>query len=275
MLSRIILALRIEEITRRLPSNMICRLPGYNYLFRQYHGIPEEAQMHYRDRLLSIKDTHRGERCFIIGTGPSLNKTNMILLKNEVTFGVNTLFTGLPKCGFKCTYWAVSDVSVFNKHSSDILSLDAKLFIGGSAARKYFSNKEYFYQFRRDEPYLLQSIAPMWTTGLFSKNILKGTYIGDTVIIDICLQVAYYMGFQEVYLLGCDCDYSGLHRFDGMRSENKITSAIRGDWYKVFKSYEICREAYEEDSRKIFNATVGGRLEVFERRNLEDVISSE
>jgi hypothetical protein len=43
------------------------------------------------------------------------------------------------------------------------------------------------------------------------------------------------------------------------------------DWEKLFKTYEVCKRVYEEDGRKIYNATVGGKLEVFERVKLEDL----
>ena len=63
-------------------------------------------------RVKRFKDVHKGERCFIIGTGPSLNVTNFDFIKDEIIFGVNTLYTGLLKFGITCDYYAVSDVDV-------------------------------------------------------------------------------------------------------------------------------------------------------------------
>ena len=76
------------------------------------------------------------------------------------------------------------------------------------------------------------------------------------------------MGFKEVYFLGCDSDYSGLHRFDGSTTDNP-----RGrEWEDIFNAYKICKRVHEEDGRKIINATVGGKLEVFKRMKLEELI---
>ena len=54
------------------------------------------------ERMLALKDTHRGQRCFIIGNGPSLKNTDLALLENEVTFGLNRIYLLFSKMGF-CT----------------------------------------------------------------------------------------------------------------------------------------------------------------------------
>jgi len=76
------------------------------------------------------------------------------------------------------------------------------------------------------------------------------------------------MGFDKIYLIGCDCDYSGLHRFDGLPTENKIQE----NWPKLFNLCKICKSVYERDGREIINATVGGKLEIFKRKKLEEMI---
>ena len=43
-------------------------------------------------------------------------------------------------------------------------------------------------------------------------------------------------------------------------------------WSVVFREFEIFRDGFEKDGRKIYNATVGGKLEVFERKKIEDII---
>lgn len=106
----------------------------------------------------------------------------------------------------------------------------------------------------------------------FSTDPSKYVVGGHTVIADICLQLAYYMGFKDVYLLGCDSDFSDKHHFDDSVIKVKKTNAsIANDWSKIFKSYEIANKVYLKDNRNIYNATVGGRLEIFERRELEEL----
>jgi len=247
------------------PLNLREKIPWSTYMsFKNY--------VYYKDKLKKFKDIHKGERCFLIGTGPSLNKTDFSLIKDEILFGVNTLYKGLSKFSINCEYWAVTDPAVWQEHFENILGLDTTLFLSCDAGESYLSNKNYSQKFQKNEPIIIRHLGFMWIDSRFSKDLSCGAYNGDTVIIDICLQAAYYMGFKEVYLLGCDCDYSGLHRFDGLKSENITTPAIEGDFSRIFKSYEICKKVYEKDGREIINATVDGKLEIFERKKLEDVL---
>jgi len=224
------------------------------------------------EALKKFKDIHKGERCFIIGTGPSLNKTNLSLIRDEIIFGVNTLYTGLEKFKIKCKYYAVSDYMVWENHYQNILGLDTILFLSSGAADLYFRSGRHVGDRQKAEVYIIRELERIWTAGDISKDITRGVYIGETIIIDICLQVAYYMGFDKVYLLGCDCDYSGLHRFDGSITDNMGGRGVLDDWSDIFYGYTICKRAFEADGREIINATVGGKLEVFKRERLEDIV---
>ena len=225
----------------------------------------------YRPRIRKLKNKHQGKKCFIIGTGPSLNKTNFDLIKNEILFGVNTLYRGFSKFGIKCQYYACSDEKAWEAHFKNILNLDTVLFLSSGAEKKYSSKKDFFQKFQKKEPILIKEIGSMVERNKFPKDVSRGVYWGGTVVIDVCLPMAYYMGFKKVYLLGCDCDYSGRHRFDGLKSETLGLGAI-GEWERVFSGYEICKKAFEEDGREIINATVGGKLEIFKRQKIEDII---
>ena len=220
--------------------------------------------------LKRFKNIHKGKRCFIIGTGPSLNKTNLSLLKDEICFGVNTLYRGLDSFGIKCQYWAASDLTIINNHNRNILqNLDTTLFIchhDGNKIKREENDK-------CKEVYSLRFIGGMSENEQFSTDPSNGVFHGNTVIIDICLQVAYFMGFSKVYLIGCDSDYSGMHRFDGLSSDVEMTSAIQGDFSNIFKAYKICKNFYETNGREIINCTVGGKLEIFKRQTLEEVMN--
>ena len=65
-------------------------------------------------RLKALRNTHAGERCFIIGNGPSLNKLDLTLLRSERTFGVNAIYTNYQRMGFYHTYYVVEDLSLIH-----------------------------------------------------------------------------------------------------------------------------------------------------------------
>ena len=102
-----------------------------------------------------------------------------------------------------------------------------------------------------------------------STNLEKGVSDGATVVTD-CLQIAFYMGFEKVYLVGCDCDFSNKGYFYDEPPEkyaHEIAEVSR--W---IEAYKMCKKAYEKDGREIINATVSGKIEVFRRQNLEEII---
>jgi hypothetical protein len=236
--------------------------------------IKDETQFHLRYLLLdkyfneydgliqNLKGIHSGERCFIVGTAPSLRNTNLSLLNGEIVFGVNSLYKAID--GFSCMYYAVSDAEVWKKHCDNILRLKTTLFLASGVARKHVKDRTY------DNVIPLRTKGYMSVSDEFSTDISKYVVGGHTVITDVCLQVAFYMGFREVYLLGTDFTNLGT-RFDGSKTENKKALGLV-DVDRIFYCLEVCKKAYEKNNRSVFNATPGGALNVFERKVLEDVI---
>jgi len=218
-------------------------------------------------RIEKFKNIHKGDRCFIMGTGPSLNITNLNLICDEILFGVNIFY----KTGIPCKYYGVSDGRVWKVHGDAITRLSSFLFLSGYAAMYYAANPDLNYTFHR-KPYVLPEL-PTYEFGkvLFAKDIKDGTYNGQTIIYDVCLQVAYYMGFSKVYLVGVDADYSGWHHFDESPVEN-LSGGAAGNWTKVLKAHRLAKQIYEEDGREILNATIGGKLEIYKRVRLEDIV---
>jgi len=233
--------------------------------YYKYAPILDESY----NALMKLKNKYAGERCFIIATGPSLNITKISLLKDEIIFGMNTLYNALERFVSIPQYWGVVDSKVFVEHHKNILGLDTNLILAGGAGRYYLKNKTRLDPLSKNKPIILKAGKDMTVWGKMSTDISKGANGGGTVSIDVCLQMAYHMGFNEVYLLGCDCDYSGDKHFDGTKVANEKGLRAKGDWQDIFYSYEVCKKAFEEDGRKIYNATVGGKLDLFERRSLE------
>lgn len=226
----------------------------------------------YEQEIKKFYDMHNGQRCFIVATGPSLQKTNVKLLKDEITFGVNTLCKGLPNFGIKCAYYAVSDYNIFNLYHKEILSLDTTLFLGGKSGKIYLSKKEEFEKYQKNKPILIRNLGRLLYSGWKIKDVSVGTYGCRLIPAAMCLPIAYYMGFKEVYLIGCDCDFSGVHHFDGWKASSDILPNYNDRyWAEVFQEFKMLKDGFEKDGRKIYNATVGGKLEVFERRSLEEI----
>jgi hypothetical protein len=261
----------VEKVMRKFPHEINVLKRNSYELITNY--ILNRQYKRYTDMINKLHNKHKGDRCFIIGTGPSLNRTKFSLIKNEILFGVNTLFRGLEKYGIDCKYWCIGDEQLFDSIYKPLLNLDTILFLAGYAGRHYLKKKKYYEQYEQNKPILLKRIGDINEN--YIKNALKGLYSGGTVMIE-SLQIAHHMGFDEVYILGCDCDFSGQFHFDGKEHEhtsNKTQEEINSEklWRRIFNAYRLCKKMFEEDGRTIYNATPGGKLEVFKRKGLEEL----
>lgn len=218
---------------------------------------------------------HKGERVFIIGNGPSLNNCNLNLLKNEITFGVNSIYLNYENMGFYPTYYVVEDVFVAEDRSNEINKLAGPSKFFGNYLKYCISDSEdttwLNVRFRYDD-------YPDFPN--FSRNAGRMLWTGGTVTY-ICLQLAYYMGFSEVYLVGFDHSYAvpsdahvnGTEIISKSDDPNHFNPNYFGKGYRwhdprvdrMEKAYNKAKLIFESENKKIYNATVGGKLDVFER----------
>jgi len=63
-----------------------------------------------------------------------------------------------------------------------------------------------------------------------------------------------------------------MEEIDNKETKDKLPNYNDIYWAETFKEFEILKEGFEENGRKIYNSTIGGKLEVFERKKIEDVI---
>lgn len=222
--------------------------------------------------LLKLKGIHEGDRCFIIATGPSMTKEDLYKLKDEYTFGVNSLCKIFKEIGWETTYFGVQDHSVYAKLKNDLKTLrKTTLFVSSdNRDQSGICCKKYVYPFNiynqktpvKDDEFIYK----------FSNDIYKEVCGGFTIVYSM-IQIAVYMGFKEIYLLGCDCNYS-----DDKHKRHFIESGHYDPGYKtvgnkMIDAYKIARRFADDNNIHIFNATRGGMLEEFERVDLDEVLN--
>jgi len=233
-----------------------------NYLY-----IHRYNQCYKKTRKLYNK--YKGQRCFLVATGPSINQTNLDVIKDETLAGVNTSF----KTGLDFDIYIVSDRVIWDVYSQRFLDMDTMLFLLYVASRHYLQK----YHNDTDNVYTIRGINTTTLPSGFPSDISNGVYVYAHSVVYLSLQILFFLGFQTVYLIGCDCSYSQGHHFDGMKhvKDNRIQQDRNLEdrhWRSVIDGFKICKKIYEQDNREIINCTVGGNLEVFKRRKLEDVI---
>jgi hypothetical protein len=241
-----------------------------------------------KDRLQQFYGRYAGERCFIIGNGPSLNKHDLRLLQNEYSFGVNSLYYKSKETGFIPTFYVVEDSSVLKENINEIVKYEAPFKFFPSLYKNYHPKADnvYFFQMNRG---FYEKNSPNFSIPRFSTDISQNIYCGQSVTY-MNLQLAHYMGFTEIYLIGMDFSYiipkSHKRKGDVLYSDTDDPNHFHKDYFgkgktwkdpkldRVLLNYKQANFVYECSGRKIYNATYGGELEVFERINYLSLFSS-
>lgn len=251
---------------------------GMNLLNKQgFSKKLEEATDYLRwkrkfaPRLRQFKDKHLGQDCFIIGNGPSLKKMDLSVLKDYHTFGQNKIFLLSDQVDLNLSYLVSVNKLVIEQSAKEFESMKFPLFLSYVAAKGVVREQENIHRLHT---------LNIWS---FYEDIAQPICEGNTVTY-VSLQLAYYMGFKRVFLIGVD------HSFKQTGSSHEV-QVYKGDdenhfhpdyfkgqqWqladvYGSEVSYHLANYFYQKAGRGIYDATVGGKLEVFPKIGFEEAI---
>jgi len=216
-----------------------------------------------RKRLAALQNIHKGQRCFIIGNGPSLRQTDLKKLRSEFTFGLNRIYLLFPELGFTTTYLLSMNDLVIEQCASEILALSIPKFLTWRSHRFLTPTENTHF------------LYTTYTGPKFARNVTGRLWEGATVTY-VALQLAYHMGFETAILIGVD------HNFVTKGDANKTVTSQGDDpnhfapnyFGKGFRwqlpdletserAFRMARAAYEADSRRVLDATIGGKLTIF------------
>ncbi len=268
----------MESILSKLKRISVIRIIAFPFvkISEMFAGI-KYRKSYSCEFFKSCKNMYEGRRCFIIGNGPSLRAEDLDMLKDEITFASNRIYYIFDQTEWRPTYYMCIDKGIVSSNYKEIkeLDLDNKLLI--NYAHKYIG----------DDPsvkYMIMSsvmLPKRKRLKKISSDISKYFSPVHTVTCS-AMELAMYMGFKEIYLLGVDNSYnikkSGTEYvvdsdsyFKGMKHEtvtigNANTIESRDYLYELFN-----REA-KKRGIKIYNATRGGMLEVYKRVSFDEII---
>ncbi|KAF0111857.1 MAG: hypothetical protein FD147_659 [Chloroflexi bacterium] len=220
-------------------------------------------------KLEAMRDSQRGERCIIVGNGPSLKNTDLQKLQKVYSIGMNRFYMAFPELGFTTSCFLTVNDLVIEQCAEDIRTLPIPSFISWRG-RKWVKPSENLH-------YLYTSyILPR-----FNGNAAGRLWEGATVTF-VAMQLAYYLGFKQVVLIGVDHNYTT----KGTPNTTVVSAGddpnhFNPDYFgKGFRwqlpdpetnelAYTMAREAYKKDGREILDATVDGKLTVFPKVKFE------
>ena len=211
---------------------------------------------------------HKGERCFIVANGPSLLNTNLDLLAHEITFGLNRIYLNFDRSSFRPTYYVSVNELILEQFAREISKLDMPKFLNW--------NRRSFYGSPNSKTVYLKS--KMVLRDSFQYNLTDSLVFGATVTF-VALQIAYYMGFRKVIIIGLDHNYAekGVPTKMEIRTTESDEShfhpqyfpkGIRWQLPDLLRSeidFQIARKSYEKDGREILDATIDGKCQVFNK----------
>jgi glycosyltransferase involved in cell wall biosynthesis len=213
---------------------------------------------------------HAGKRCVIIGNGPSLNKMDLSFLKNEYTFATNRIYLGFEKFDFVPSYYVCVNPLVISQSINEIMAIPSPKFLSKSG-EKFFKPGP--------KLHFLDSL----THWVFSEDPNKGVFEGWTVTY-VCMQLAYYMGFSEIYLIGVDHNYTA----EGKPNQEVVANGEDPNhfspeyfntgthWHlpdldRSEQGYHLAHLFLNNHHRKIYDATFGGKLTEFPKVDYQEV----
>ncbi len=222
--------------------------------------------------LVNARNSHHGERCFLLGCGPSLNQVDLSKLKGERVMACNGSF--LIE-GLDIDYFISVSHYFYKSYVDQINSIDCiRRFLPHYLRELESDIPTTWMNTVEDSEYAtLSQLKPY----AFSSAPDRHIFLGGTVIFP-ALQILHYLGFEEVILLGVDHNYGP----DEKRNEAYFTPSdalnahFKDDYYQkptsvhidfpaMERGYQLSKEAFENSGRRIFNATPGTKLETYQK----------
>lgn len=211
-----------------------------------------------------LRDCHVGERCFILGNGPSLTQLDLKRLKGETTFGLNRGYLLFDELGFETTYHVCVNRLVAEQFAAELAAVSSVKLFAWKTHQHFVSPTGIAFVRTMERPH-------------FSTEPAKGVWEGSTVTY-VALQLAFFMGFTEVILIGVD------HEFAIKGPANQVITSTAGDashfdpeyfgagvrWQlpdleRSEMAYRLARDHFDRAGRRVLDGTLGGKLRVFEK----------
>lgn len=263
------------------------QLKNYNIAFHKAHELVK-TKWNINNNILKYKNKYKGKRCFLLGTGPSLTIDDLELLKekHEICFGANRMFKMFKDTIWRPDFYVAIDYKVIKTYLNELseISKEIDCFVSDIGDTNYLSTDEMecFNKTFKNKVHLYCQDNIFEDDSIdFSFNVDRYIAEGMTVIYAM-IQLAAYMGFSEMYLMGVDFNYKDITGLDGSAEDhccknyinpNEIVNPPRPEInLKAFKTSE---RISRENGFRIFNATRGGKLEVFERVDFELLLGGE
>lgn len=254
-----------------------------------------------------FRNLYSGKRCFIVGNGPSLNQLDLLKLNEEMVFTVNTIMSNRTAyASLNSDFHVIIDPFYFRQsvdlpEEKAVINLFKQInyemkkpaciipYEGMNSFKRYEIDKlldlNYIYQHRN------------MTDSYISKISMRKNMPTSQNVIQAAIFSAIYMGFKNIYLIGCDMTsifltytanddgtpkltnyhaytYSDREVENILKESNRLNNEyMLYDYAKTFTIFRRIRKYAERNNIEIVNATKGGGLDIFRRIDYETLFN--
>ena len=268
-----------------------------DFQLRELPGENRGTEVVWRGRTVAhvpstreLRDRHSGA-CFVICTGPSLERVDLSQLGNHCTIGVNGAIVKFQQHGMVPTYYSITDPDFFEHRFTMVrdvirsgakclfspeglsricqrdvsLLRDSSIYLTQVANRRYgqptYDAVEFDEVAARDPDLLLHASVRGRSDGVgFSCDLEKGLFCGRTAGFR-AVQIAYYLGFRRVFLLGMDLGGEGsqVRFYETKRSGRPSTLGFDYDDF-IQPSFEVVQDLCRQSDFEVYNVSESSRL---------------
>jgi hypothetical protein len=277
----------LNKITIYL-NRIIRRINNY----RIQASFPSRLPNKYKEIIsknLEFKNCHKDVPAYVIVTGPSLKKQNLLKLEGELVFTVNSFYKHEYIKKINPRYIFFLDSNLFNSNTIKNSNFYAN-------AKALYNNATFFLPlFRGFKAVTKNQILPVELCrfvafgGVEGDNDLNLESLMPNMhgVGAFALASAVYMGCNPIYLLGFDHDYlanRGVnhHFYEGSTVDiPNYIEPLLGDRvpydeemitnYNLWQNYRNILRVAKDKNIKIYNSTDGGYLDIFELKSFNEI----
>jgi hypothetical protein len=304
----VILQIILKKISLFLSLCIPCGLYyGYRYCKRKFYRskfyiwVFQSEKWKVISRNIIFNDCHKGERCFVLGTGFSINDIDIIKLKNEHKIFMSQFYHHKNYLDLNPKYHLFNDFGGHPHMNQNIMldhyrQIDARVPDNVNLFFRYNVDYEFIKEhrlFKNKKVYYIDYMSDFNYIMKDGIDASRGFYHPNGCAIS-GIQLALCMGFKEIYLLGIDYDFFRIHqgnRFhfydetlsvsgvrlsvnDFTKFENMVLSEQKRHCeaiLSIYQHHQIVNAFCRRNGIKIFNLSEGSLLDIISRKNFDTV----
>jgi hypothetical protein len=244
---------------------------------------------HWLGKNAMLKNLHTGERCFILGNGPSVKEQNLSYLKEEIVFSVSNGYKHTAYAEIRPKYHVVPQITFGAVTEQNVIDwffeMDDEI-----VSEILFLSTQQYELIERTNGFKERNIRYVCMQGDFDGALKLPSLEWCIPAVHsapiLAIMIAMYMGFKDVYLLGVDHDWFFKRNYSyafgktmfsgkdiGVGAEGEMLDMRLADQLPIaaalWRQYRFLHNIADKNDIHIYNATYGGALDEFERVDFE------